>query len=72
MVVETDQPRELCKDQHPQYKRGHIPSTFLYCQFSVDIPSDVCLPYSTYEVIEETKVKEGKQPYKRFVFIVIA
>ena len=29
------------------------------------------VPYITYEVIEETNVKEGKKPYKRLVFISI-
>ena len=57
---------KLCENQHPQCSRGHPPSTFLYCQFSTS--DDVCLPYATYEVVEETNVKEGKKPYKRLYF----
>ena len=55
----------MCKTQHTVCDRGCLKSSFLFCQFSSDGAAEDMLPYSTYEVIEETNVKEGKKPYKR-------
>ena len=56
-----------CKTQHSQCDRGHLKSDFLFCQASAGVGGDVTLPYSTYEIIEETNVKEGKKPYNRYI-----
>ena len=60
-----------CKEQHSQCSRGHLHPDFLFCPSSTDEVVHSTLPYITYEVIEETNVKEGKKPYKRLVVIYI-
>ena len=61
--------QNLCKNQHPDCDRGVLNSLFLYCQFSPDVPGgNTNLPFTTYEIIEETNVKEGKKTYKRYCF----
>lgn len=55
-----------CKTQHTQCDRGHLKSTFLFCQASAVVGEDVTLPFSSFEIVEETNVKEGKKPYKRY------
>ena len=55
-----------CKTQHTQCDRGNLKESFLYCQSCDALGEDVKLPYVTFEIIEETNVKEGKKPYKRF------
>ena len=60
----------VCKTQHLQCDRGHLPNNFLYCQFSVNLMDEITLPYVTYEVVEETNVKDGKKPYKRYEMIL--
>ena len=57
---------DICKNQHKQCNRGHLSTTFLFCQFSTNLGAEISLPYVNYEVIEETNVKPGKNPYKRF------
>jgi hypothetical protein len=52
-----------CESQHTQCTRGNLSDNFIYCQFS---NADAgLLPYTTYEIVEETNVKEGKKTYKR-------
>ena len=58
---------QLCKQQHQQCDRGHLATTFLFCQFSSNLDPEVNLPYVKYEIVEETNVKPGKKPYKRYV-----
>ena len=61
--------QNLCKNQHPECARGVLSPSFLYCQFSPDVPVvNTTLPFTTYEIVEETNVKEGKKPYKRYCF----
>ena len=56
-----------CKNQHTDCDRGVLSPSFLYCQFSPNVQGgDTNLPFTTYEIIEETNVKEGKKPYKRY------